>query len=85
MDSDDRRRDYVPLGAAISPGAVRAADDASFGNDGRRQEKNLGNTIRRSEKSLNNYFDEPHIIEMGDEVWTSISKTKLSEYFGILG
>jgi hypothetical protein len=48
-------------------------------------EKNLGNTIRRSEKSLNNYFDEPHIIEMGDEVWTSISKTKLSEYFGILG
>ena len=48
-------------------------------------EKNLGNTIRRSEKSLNNYFDEPHIIEMGDEIWTSISKTKLAEDLGILG
>ncbi|MFZ2631166.1 MAG: hypothetical protein WA081_13620 [Desulfosalsimonadaceae bacterium] len=48
-------------------------------------EKNLGNTIRRSEKSLNNYFDEPHIIEMGDEIWTSISRTKLSEYFKMLG
>lgn len=44
-------------------------------------EKNLGNTIRRSEKSLNAYFDEAHIIEMGDEIWTSVSKTKLSEYF----
>ena len=48
-------------------------------------EKNLGNTIRRSEKSLNNYFDEPHIIEMGEEIWTSISRTKLSEYFKMLG
>ncbi|RJP44524.1 MAG: hypothetical protein C4548_05880 [Desulfobacteraceae bacterium] len=44
-------------------------------------EKNLGNTIRRSEKSLNAYFDEAHIIEMGDEIWTSVSEKKLSEYF----
>ncbi|RJP94829.1 MAG: hypothetical protein C4518_02355, partial [Desulfobacteraceae bacterium] len=47
-------------------------------------EKNLGNTIRRSEKSLNAYFDEAHIIEMGDEIWTNISKRKLSEYFKVL-
>jgi hypothetical protein len=44
-------------------------------------ENNLGNTIKRSEKSLNDYFDETHIIEMGEEVWSSIAKTKLSEYF----
>jgi hypothetical protein len=44
-------------------------------------ESNLGNTIKRSEKSLNEYFDETHIIEMGEEIWSSIAKTKLSEYF----
>ncbi len=47
-------------------------------------ENNLGNTIRRSETSLNAYFDEPHIIEMGDEIWESISDTRLSEYFKML-
>ena len=47
-------------------------------------ETNLGNTLRRSEKSLNDYFDKPHIIEMGDEIWATISKTKLSKYFKIL-
>jgi len=44
-------------------------------------ESNLGNTIKRSEKSLNEYFDDTHIIEMGEEVWDSIAETKLSEYF----
>ena len=44
-------------------------------------ESNLGNTIKHSEKSLNDYFDETHIIEMGEEVWSSISEKKLSEYF----
>ena len=44
-------------------------------------ESNLGNTIKRSERSLNDYFDETHIIEMGEEIWSSIAKTKLSEYF----
>jgi len=44
-------------------------------------ESNLGNTIKRSERSLNEYFDETHIIEMGEEIWSSIAKTKLSEYF----
>ena len=47
-------------------------------------EKNLDGTIRRSEKSLNAWFDEAHIIEMGDEIWESISKTRLSEYFRML-
>jgi hypothetical protein len=44
-------------------------------------QSNLGNTIKRSERSLNEYFDESHIIEMGEEIWSSIAKTKLSEYF----
>lgn len=44
-------------------------------------EANLSNTIRRSEKSLNAYFDEAHIIEMGEEIWNTLSKTKLAEYF----
>jgi hypothetical protein len=47
-------------------------------------ENNLKNTIRRSEKSLNDYFDKPHIIEMGDEIWAAIAKTKLSKYCKIL-
>lgn len=47
-------------------------------------EKNLEGTIRRSEKSLNAWFDEAHIIEMGDEIWESISDTRLSEYFRML-
>jgi hypothetical protein len=47
-------------------------------------EKNLEGTIRRSEKSLNAWFDEAHIIEMGDEIWESISETRLSEYFRML-
>ncbi len=47
-------------------------------------EKNLGSTIRRSEKSINDYFDKPHIIEMGDEIWAAIAKTKLSKYCKIL-
>lgn len=47
-------------------------------------EKNLTNTIRRSEKSLNDYFDEAHVIEMGDDIWASISRTRLSEYFRML-
>jgi hypothetical protein len=44
-------------------------------------QSNLGNTIKRSEKSLNEYFDETHIIEMGEKIWSSIAKTKISEYF----
>jgi hypothetical protein len=44
-------------------------------------QSNLGNTVKRSERSLNEYFDESHIIEMGEEIWSSIAKTKLSEYF----
>jgi hypothetical protein len=44
-------------------------------------QSNLGSTIKRSERSLNEYFDESHIIEMGEEIWSSIAKTKLSEYF----
>jgi hypothetical protein len=44
-------------------------------------QSNLGNTIKRSERSLNEYFDETHIIEMGEEIWSSTAKTKLSEYF----
>ena len=44
-------------------------------------ESNLGNTIKRSERSLNDYFDNTHIIEMGEEIWSSIAETKLSEYF----
>lgn len=47
-------------------------------------EKNLEGTIRRSEKSLNAWFDEAHIIEMGEEIWTSVSRTRLSEYFRVL-
>jgi hypothetical protein len=44
-------------------------------------QSNLGNTVKRSERSLNEYFDETHIIEMGEEIWSSVAKTKLSEYF----
>lgn len=47
-------------------------------------EKSLGNTIRRSEKSLNAYFDRDRIAEIGDDIWASVSKRKLSEYFTVV-
>lgn len=47
-------------------------------------EKNLEGTIRRSEKSLNAWFDEAHIIEMGEDIWDSVSRNPLSEYFRML-
>jgi len=47
-------------------------------------ENNLGNTIRRSEQSLNDYFDETHVIEMGEEIWSNIAGKKLSDYFGTI-
>ncbi|MBC2716481.1 MAG: hypothetical protein HF978_14345 [Desulfobacteraceae bacterium] len=47
-------------------------------------ESNLENTIRRSEKSIINYFDETRIVDTGEEIWESIAKTKLSEYFSAI-
>jgi hypothetical protein len=47
-------------------------------------ETNLENTIKRSERSLNNYFDETRIVDAGEEIWESIAKTKLSEYFSAI-
>lgn len=44
-------------------------------------ESNLCNTIQRNEKFLNDYFDELHVIEMGEEIWSTIAKKKLSKYF----
>jgi hypothetical protein len=41
---------------------------------------NLGNTIRRSETSINEYFDEPHIVAFGDDMWTKLAATRLSKY-----
>jgi hypothetical protein len=41
---------------------------------------NLGNTIRRSETSINEYFDEPHILAFGDDMWTQWAATRLSKY-----
>ena len=47
-------------------------------------ESNLENTIRRSEKSLIHYFNETRIVDTAEEIWESVSKTKLSEYFAAI-
>ncbi len=47
-------------------------------------ESNLGNTIKRSERSLNEYFNKSQIVDAGEEIWESIAKTKLSEYFNTI-
>ncbi len=47
-------------------------------------ESNLDNTIKRSERSLNEYFNKTRIIDTSEEVWESIAKTKLNEYFSAI-
>ncbi len=47
-------------------------------------ENNLENTIKRSERSLNAYFNKAQIVDMSEEIWESIAKTKLSEYFSAI-
>ena len=47
-------------------------------------ESNLDNTIKRSERSLNEYFTKTRIVDTGEEIWESIAKTKLSEYFSAI-
>ena len=47
-------------------------------------ESNLENTIKRSERSLNEYFNKTQIVDMSEEIWESVAKTKLSEYFSAI-
>jgi len=47
-------------------------------------ESNLDNTIKRSERSLNEYFSKTRIVDTGEEIWKSVAKTKLNEYFSTI-
>lgn len=47
-------------------------------------ESNLENTIKRSERSLNEYFSKTRIVETGEEIWESVARIKLSEYFSAI-
>jgi hypothetical protein len=47
-------------------------------------ESNLENTIKRSERSINEYFNKTQIVDMSEEIWESVAKTRLSEYFSAI-
>ncbi len=47
-------------------------------------ESNLKNSILRSERFVKELLVENQIIEMGEEIWESISKEPLSEYFDFI-
>jgi len=47
-------------------------------------EANLGNTLKRSETSINDHFESPEIIELSAQIWATIAKDKVSEYFELL-
>lgn len=47
-------------------------------------ESNLENTIKRSERSISEYFNKTQIVDMSEEIWDSVAKTRLSEYFSAI-